>query len=272
MRVISAPALVVALLTLISCGGGNPPTPTGPTTPPRPSSGLTFTTPNLGGVSAGQPSMYSFCRPPISGNDLCSASATNPTGGTPPYTFQLGIAGGFPPIGMSLNLNGTLTGTPSAAGVSNFVVCAVDLVRDVACDTVRFTVDAAGPAPPPPAPPPTTPASYDGAWNVTVAVSSCYSFRHTVPVTVTGGNFSGTLFAYCAVATNGATRLDTGSGCGSDIRQTVSAAGRMANRSVDGNLTLSGGACNGSNGFSGSMPSTTAGSAASFWGQLTFAR
>lgn len=146
--------LILAVLTISCSGGGGGVTPASPT--PRPASGLTFTTPNLS-VAAGPTTGYSFCRPPITGNDLCGATSTNPTGGQPPYTFQLGAGSGFPPIGMHLNLNGTLTGTPSVAGVSNFVVCAVDLSRNTACDTVRFTVDPApvSPPAPPPAPPPT---------------------------------------------------------------------------------------------------------------------
>jgi hypothetical protein len=144
---------IVAALTM-NCSGGGGVSPASPT--PRPASGLTFTTPNLS-VAVGVPNTgYSFCRPPITGNDLCGAASTNPTGGQPPYSFQLGAGSGFPPIGMHLNLNGTLTGTPTVAGVSNFVVCAVDLSRNSACDTVRFTVEpgaAAPPASPPPAPP-----------------------------------------------------------------------------------------------------------------------
>lgn len=151
------------VVTLSACGGQQPTSPTTAEQPVRPASGMTFTTPNLGGISAGAANAgYSFCRPPISGNDLCGASSTNPTGGTPPYTFQLGTAGGFPPIGMTLNLNGTLTGTPTAAGRSNFVVCAVDLTRTSKCDTVEFIVDPRSEPAPPPAP---TGSAYAGTYD-----------------------------------------------------------------------------------------------------------
>src|SRR4051812_19309026 len=100
--------------------------------------------------------------------------------------------------------------------------------------------------------------SYDGTWIVTVDITACYDFNHTGSVKVTNGAFSGKLFTYCAVATNGATRIDTGAGCGADISEAVTISGTMA-KTVEGNLTLTGGACNGANGFSGFMSSTTAG-------------
>ena len=150
MRLVKHVIALFVFVVMSGCGGPAKPTPVNPPPAPAPSSpALAFTTPNLGGVYAGQAnSGYSFCRPAISGNDLCGSSSTNPSGGTPPYTFELGTGGGFPPIGMHLNLNGTLTGTPSVQGTSNFIVCAVDLVNSSKCDTVRFIVD----------PPPATPA------------------------------------------------------------------------------------------------------------------
>ena len=115
------------------------------------------------------------------------------------------------------------------------------------------------------------PVSYDGNWSVQVQISSCYSFTNTATVTVSGGAFSGTLFTYCANAQNGATRLST-TGCGADISETVSIQqGTMSGSSVGGNLFLSGGACNGGNGFSGGLSATSA-QAGSFWGTLTFTK
>jgi len=115
------------------------------------------------------------------------------------------------------------------------------------------------------------PVSYDGNWSVLVQISSCYSFSNTATVTVSGGAFSGTLFTYCANAQTGATRLST-TGCGSDISETVSIQqGAMSGSGVDGNLFLQGSACNGGNGFSGSL-SATSGQAASFWGTLSFTK
>jgi hypothetical protein len=201
-----------AAVVMSACSGGGPTAPTGSSN----QSGLTFTTPNLGGVSAGQVnSGYSFCRPPISGNDLCDATATNPTGGQPPYHFELGTGGGFPPIGMRLNLNGTLTGTPTVAGVSNFVVCAVDLAGRSACDTVRFTVDAAGTTTPPPSSGSGS-SSFDGT----------YDFRFAYP-TGPGTNQAFTPWARIFRVTNGI--LTTTDGL---LRGTVDSSGRVVATSV----------------------------------------
>ncbi len=115
------------------------------------------------------------------------------------------------------------------------------------------------------------PVSYDGNWSVLVQIDSCYSFSNTSTVTVSCGAFSGTLFTYCANAQTGATRLST-TGCGSDISETVSIQqGTMSGSSVGGNLFLTGSACNGGNGFSGSL-SATSGQAGSFWGSLSFTK
>lgn len=83
---------------------------------------------------------YSFCQPPATrASDLCPAASVNPTGGKPPYHFQLG-SGGFPPFGIALNLNGLLSGAPSAEGSRTFSVCAIDLAGSNACRTIAFTV------------------------------------------------------------------------------------------------------------------------------------
>ncbi len=92
-------------------------------------------------ATVGQPFTHSFCRPNLTGNAaLCGGTATNPTGGQPPYHFQLGSGVGFPPVGLSLGLNGILSGTPSTAGTSTFSVCAVDVAAKSACRTVTMTV------------------------------------------------------------------------------------------------------------------------------------
>jgi hypothetical protein len=73
--------VVVFLLAAVACGGGSSSTPTGmPTTPSGSSSptNVTFSaSPELAGVHAGAPVFYSFCKPDITGNDLCQNS-TNP--------------------------------------------------------------------------------------------------------------------------------------------------------------------------------------------------
>jgi hypothetical protein len=50
------------------------------------------------------------------------------TGGTPPYYYTLETGGGFPPLGIIMDLNGNLSGTPVVAGKKTFGVCVVDSV------------------------------------------------------------------------------------------------------------------------------------------------
>jgi len=86
---------------------------------------------------------YSFCNPaPNSVNELCDGKdpSGNPIGGNPPYHFTLDSGVGFPPMGMKLELNGLLTGTPSSAGTSEFSVCAVDLSASQECIKTSITV------------------------------------------------------------------------------------------------------------------------------------
>jgi hypothetical protein len=66
-----------------------------------------------------------------------------------PYTATLTVAGGFPPYvwsiqsgnlptGLSVDVNGNITGTPSAGGTFNFVVLVVDGPGN--SDSVGFTL------------------------------------------------------------------------------------------------------------------------------------
>jgi hypothetical protein len=78
----------------------------------------------------------------------CSVPIATATGGTPPYYFQRGSFGnGSPPMGMTVNLNGTLSGKPTRAGPYRFQVCVVDLVGATDCETATVTVgESATPA------------------------------------------------------------------------------------------------------------------------------
>jgi len=105
-------------------------------------------------TEVGKQFSYSFCQPALAGaNDLCGASSFDPSGGQPPYYFQLGSGGGFPPFGITLNLNGILTGTPTTEGIRNFSVCAVDLAGRSVCNAIKFQVfpklEEPKPEPPP---------------------------------------------------------------------------------------------------------------------------
>lgn len=66
------------------------------------------------------------------------------SGGQAPYYFALGIAGGFPPMGLVLSPDGILSGTPSIKGEPTFVVCAVDLGANQSCKDVKVIVTDAG--------------------------------------------------------------------------------------------------------------------------------
>ena len=74
---------------------------------------------------------------------LCNALVATATGGTPPYQFVSNqFAGGIPPLGMAVDINGRLTGTPQRQGIFTFGVCAVDSVARQSCQTTTVTVTA----------------------------------------------------------------------------------------------------------------------------------
>ena len=95
------------------------------------------------GGKVGKPYEYSYCIPRPSGKSgQCGgfAQTSNPRGGKGPYSFYLGSGTGFPPVGLSLNLNGILSGVPTAAGYREFEVCAKDIGGDYACENYSLTV------------------------------------------------------------------------------------------------------------------------------------
>ena len=110
-----------------------------PTTAPGP---LAFDAPMvLGDAQVGVPYFFSFCAPTPTGLDCGTfPPTTNPAGGNPPYHFQLGPNVGFPPFGISLSLNGILSGTPSIQGRREFSVCAFDLSEQSICHNVFLNV------------------------------------------------------------------------------------------------------------------------------------
>ena len=88
---------------------------------------------------------YSFCDPkPAGRQDTCGGinPTNNPKGGKGPYSFYLGAGTGFPPFGLSLNINGILSGTPAAAGRRIFEVCAKDIGGDFDCES--YTLEVVG--------------------------------------------------------------------------------------------------------------------------------
>lgn len=72
-------------------------------------------------------------------------------GGLPPYHFQLGTGGGFPPQGVILDASGQISGTPRIAGRYTFDACVVDTVGKSDCETFAMVVEPpVQEAPPPP--------------------------------------------------------------------------------------------------------------------------
>jgi hypothetical protein len=73
-------------------------------------------------------------------SDSTCGDALNPSatvrGGNPPYHFQLDTMGGFPPMGMWVDLNGVLRGKPKNNRGARFKVCAVDLSGRSDCQWV----------------------------------------------------------------------------------------------------------------------------------------
>lgn len=64
--------------------------------------------------------------------------------GTDIYTFYLGSGVGFPPMGLTLGIDGVLKGTPTAKGTSKFQVCVKDVGGRSACRTYSLAVNPAG--------------------------------------------------------------------------------------------------------------------------------
>ena len=72
--------------------------------------------------------------------------AASATGGAPPYHYQLDtLANGGPPLGMGIDLNGNLSGTPSTSYTTSrsftFGVCVVDIVATTKCAQASVTVN-----------------------------------------------------------------------------------------------------------------------------------
>lgn len=61
-----------------------------------------------------------------------------PVGGSPPYSLVKGS--GFLPPGMSLELNGLLSGAPTTEGTYNFQICAKDLKMNQGCQSYKMVV------------------------------------------------------------------------------------------------------------------------------------
>lgn len=84
----------------------------------------------------------SFCVPESARSGAtCGGLAgdtSTPVGGSPPYSLVKGS--GFLPPGMSLELNGLLSGAPTTEGTYNFQICAKDLKMNQGCQSYTLVV------------------------------------------------------------------------------------------------------------------------------------
>jgi hypothetical protein len=74
-------------------------------------------------------------------NEKCRENVATATGGEPPYYYRSDyFRMGAPPMGMIIDLNGDITGTPSIVGTYVFGVCAIDLIGSYSCAPAFLTV------------------------------------------------------------------------------------------------------------------------------------
>jgi hypothetical protein len=121
-----------------ACAGSNPGAGNAPPNPAAPSTSssappLVFTPPaQLADTVVGTQVNISF------------ATLGMPSGGRPPYHYQLDSGVGFPPVGLVMDTNGILTGVPAAINgsekVSNFSVCVVDLAGTSKCVPISMKI------------------------------------------------------------------------------------------------------------------------------------
>jgi hypothetical protein len=104
----------------------------------------------FGNLSPGNPpssplAITTLSLPDAIAGSFYSQLAATASGGSPPYHFQPDtFANGSPPIGMSIDVNGNLSGTPSASYTASrsftFGVCVVDVVAASQCSQASVTV------------------------------------------------------------------------------------------------------------------------------------
>ncbi|MEK6958872.1 MAG: putative Ig domain-containing protein [archaeon] len=86
---------------------------------------------------------YSFCSPDYNKSETTCGGlvyAADPSGGDPPYSFEVGYGKGLLPPGLRLNLNGVLEGRSILPGTYEFQICAKDATGNRDCKDVRMIV------------------------------------------------------------------------------------------------------------------------------------
>jgi len=114
------------------------------------------------------------------------------SGGNPPYSYQSDtFMSGTPPMGMIVDINGNLVGTPAKEGQYTFGVCAIDMGGRSSCKQTTVTVEE------------DKVASLAGTWTGSYSHTSTgdggctYNNRGTLKMTVTatGSSFSGSAWS-----------------------------------------------------------------------------
>jgi hypothetical protein len=136
------------------------------------------------------------------GSAYSASVVSSIAGGTAPYQYQTAtLTDGAPPLGMILNPNGDLTGTPMAPGQYDFSVCATDSAGNTSpCQPTSITVVPENTtSPPPPSPPSPPPASAPSVsltaspTSITSGASSTLTWSSTNASSCTSsGGWSGT--------------------------------------------------------------------------------
>jgi len=99
---------------------------------------LTITVIAVGPVLHPTPTTCDLYNPPT---EVVVSVAWAEGGQQPLYFTQGSFAYGAPPLGMIIDLNGNLVGTPAATGTYSFQVCVVDLVGAESCGQTSVTVN-----------------------------------------------------------------------------------------------------------------------------------
>jgi hypothetical protein len=74
-------------------------------------------------------------------DEYCDIPVAEATGGQEPYSYQSdSYAAGAPPMGMIVDLNGRLTGTPKRAGEYDVGVCVADATRLSKCTQAKVSI------------------------------------------------------------------------------------------------------------------------------------
>lgn len=115
--------------------------------PPQ-GSGIALGTGDFAPFIVGYSYGFSFCVPESARSGATCGGLTgatqSPVGGSPPYSLVKG-SGFFPP-GMSLELNGWFSGSPTTEGTYNFQICAKDLQMNQGCQNYTIVVEEDKPA------------------------------------------------------------------------------------------------------------------------------